>query len=184
MLEYELLYCKTPEEVYEKILKGIPSMQCEDMFLVLDEKIEDFQSVAGDGLEDIVNLCGNGRFHEIGYPGRMKKICIDPESGKIKMETQSRKRFFSSLDKEKGGREYLFLPFHFSQYTVGYMVIINSLYLMEKRYLNKLMSTIMTGMENFYRNKRLEYINRELEEISMRDAMTGLYNRLGYQNQA
>ena len=42
----------------------------------------------------------------------------------------------------------------------------------------------MMSMENFYRNKRLECINRGLEEISMRDAMTGLYNRLGYQNQA
>lgn len=184
MLEYELLYCKTPEEIYEKILKGIPSLQCEDMFLVLDENIEDFQNAAGDGLEDIVNLSGNGRFHEIGYPDRMKKVYIDPDSGKVKMEIQSRKRLFSALDVEQGGKEYLFLPFHFSQYTVGYMVVINSVYLMEKRYLNKLMSTIMTGMENFYRNKRLEYINRELEEISMRDAMTGLYNRLGFQNQA
>lgn len=184
MLEYELLYCKTPEEIYGKILKGIPSLQCEDMYLALDENIEDFQSGKGGGLEEIVDLSGNGRFHEIGYPDRMKKVYIDPKSGKVKMETMSRKTLFSSLDAGQSGREYLFLPFHFSQYTVGFIVILNSVYLMEKRYLNKLMSTIMTGMENFYRNKRLEYINRELAEISMRDAMTGLYNRLGYQNLA
>lgn len=42
----------------------------------------------------------------------------------------------------------------------------------------------MTSMENFYRNKRLESMNRHLEELSMRDAMTDLYNRLGYQNLA
>ncbi len=184
MLEYELLYCKTPEEIYEKILKGIHSLQCDDMYLVLDEKIEDYQNEGGETLEDITNLSGDGRFHEIGYPDKMKKIYTDPASGKIKMEVQSRKKLFDDLDADEGGREYLFLPFHFSQYTVGYMVIVNSAYLMEKRYLNKLMSTIMTGMENFYRSKRLEYINRELGEISMRDAMTGLYNRLGYQNQA
>ena len=184
MLEYELLYCKTPEEIYEKILKGIHSLQCDDMYLVLDEKIEDYQNEGGETLEDITNLSGDGRFHEIGYPDKMKKIYTDPASGKIKMEVQSRKKLFDDLDADEGGREYLFLPFHFSQYTVGYMVIVNSAYLMEKRYLNKLMSTIMTGMENFYRSKRLEYINRELGEISMRDAMTGLYNRLCYQNQA
>lgn len=184
MLEYELLYCNMPEEIYEKILRGIPSLQCEDMYLVLDENIEDFQNSARDSLGDIVNLSGNGRFHETGYPDKMKKIYIDPESGKVEMKTVSRKKLFADLDVGIGGREYLFLPLHFSQYTVGYIVVINSVYLMEKRYLNKLMSTIMTGMENFYRNKRLEYINRELEEISMRDTMTGLYNRLGYQNQA
>ena len=184
MLEYELLYCKTPEEIYEKILKGTHSLQCDDMYLVLDEKIEDYQNEGGETLEDITNLSGDGRFHEIGYPDKMKKIYTDPASGKIKMEVQSRKKLFDDLDADEGGREYLFLPFHFSQYTVGYIVIVNSAYLMEKRYLNKLMSTIMTGMENFYRSKRLEYINRELGEISMRDAMTGLYNRLGYQNQA
>lgn len=184
MLEYELLYCKTSEEIYEKILKGIPSLQCENMYLALDENIEDYQNTGGDGLADIVNLSGNGRFHEVGYPDRLKKVYMDPKSGKVRMETLSKKELFAAFDVDKDGREYLFLPLHFSQYTVGYIAITNSVYLMEKRYLNKLMSVIMTGMENFYRNKRLEYINRELEQISMRDAMTGLYNRLGYQNLA
>lgn len=184
MLEYELLYCKTLEQIYEKILTGIPSLQCEEMYLVLDENIEDFKETAGDCLEDIARLSGNGRFHVSGYPEKMQKVYVDSESGKVRIEVQGRKELFSAFASDKGGREYLFLPFHFSQYTVGYIVIVNSAYLMEKRYLDKMLSTIMTSMENFYRNKRLEHINRDLEEISMRDAMTGLYNRLGYQNQA
>lgn len=183
MLEYELLNCKTPEEIYEKVLKGIPSLQCEAIYLVLDENIENFQSIAGKGLDDIVDLSGNGRFHETGYPDRMKKVYLDV-TGRVRMEILSRKELFAALDADKDNREYLFLPLHFGQYAVGYIVITNSVNLMEKRCLNKLMSRIMTGMENFYRNKRLESINRELEEISMRDAMTGMYNRLGYQNLA
>lgn len=184
MLEYELLYCKTLNQIYEKILTGIPSLRCEDMYLVLDENIEDFHEATGNCLEDIARLSGNGRFHVNGYPERMQKVFIDPEDGKVRIEMQSRKGLFSALESKEGGREYLFLPFHFSQYTIGYIVIVNSAHLMEKRYLDKMLSTIMTSMENFYRNKRLECINRGLEEISMRDAMTGLYNRLGYQNQA
>ena len=151
---------------------------------MLDENIENFHETTGDCLEDIARLSGNGRFHVSGYPEKMQKIFLGPEDGKVRIETKDRKELFSTLESDKGGREYLFLPFHFSQYTVGYIVIVNSAYLMEKRYLDKLLSTIMTSMENFYRNKRLECINRGLEEISMRDAMTGLYNRLGYQNQA
>lgn len=184
MLEYELLYCKTLHEIYEKILTGIPSLQCEDMCLVLDENIEDFHDAAGDCLEDIARLSGNGRFHVNGYPEKMQKVFIDPTDRKVKIETHSRKELFSALDSNEGGREYLFLPFHFSQYTVGYIIIMKAACLMEKQYLDKMLSTIMTSMENFYRNKRLEGINRGLEEISMRDTMTGLYNRLGYQNQA
>lgn len=184
MLEYELLYCKTLEQMYEKILKGIPSLQCEEIYLVLDENIEAFQDKADDCLEDIVRLTGNGKFHVNGYPEKMKVVSIHPESGKVKEAKQNIDGLFPAFDADKSGREYLFLPFHFSQYTVGYVVIVNSVYLMEKQYLDKLMSTIMTSMENFYRNKRLEYINRNLEEISIRDSMTGLYNRLGYQNQA
>lgn len=184
MLEYELLYCKTLHQIYEKILSGIPSLHYEDMYLMLDENIENFHETTGDCLEDIARLSGNGRFHVSGYPEKMQKVFLGPEDGKVRIETKDRKELFSTLESDKGGREYLFLPFHFSQYTVGYIVIVNSAYLMEKRYLDKLLSTIMTSMENFYRNKRLECINRGLEEISMRDAMTGLYNRLGYQNQA
>lgn len=182
MLEYELLYCETPEQMYEKILSGLPSLQCEDMYLVLDENIEDFKNEADGSLEDIAKLSGKGRFRENGYPEKMKKVSIDPGSGKVRMEMKSRKELFYAHEAEKAGKEYLFLPIHFSRYTVGYIVIVNAVRLMENRYLNKMMSTIMTSMENFYRNKRLEYINRQLEEISMRDAMTGLYNRLGYQN--
>lgn len=184
MLEYELLHCKTPEQMYEKILKGIPSLQCEEIYLVLDENLEDFQDRAEDRLEDIVRLSGNGKFHVNGYPKKMNVIAINPESGNAEIVERHIQGLFPAFDADKGGQEYLFLPFHFSQYTVGYIVIVNSVYLMEKQYLDKLMSTIMTSMENFYRNKRLESINRNLEEISMRDAMTGLYNRLGYQNQA
>lgn len=182
MLEYELLYCKTLHQIYEKILTGIPSLQYEDMYLMMDEKMDDFHEATGDCLEDIARLSGNGSFHVNGYPDRMQKVFIDPADGKIRIETKNRKGLFSAFESNEGGREYLFLPFHFSQYTVGYIVIINSACLMEKRYLDKMLSTIMTSMENFYRNKRLECINRGLEEISMRDAMTGLYNRLGYQN--
>ncbi|MDE7177004.1 MAG: GGDEF domain-containing protein [Lachnospiraceae bacterium] len=184
MLEYELLYCETPEQMYEKILNGLDSLQCEGMYLVLDENIEDFQNAADGSLEDIAQLSGKGRFHETGYPVRMKKVFIDPKSGKVSMEMKSRKELFYAHETDKRSKEYLFLPLHFSRYTVGYIVIVNAVYLMENRYLNKMMSTIMTSMENFYRNKRLEYINRQLQEISMRDAMTGLYNRLGYQNRA
>lgn len=184
MLEYELLYCKTLHQIYEKILTGIPSLQYEDMYLMMDEKMDDFHEATGDCLEDIARLFGNGSFHVNGYPDRVQKVFIDPADGKIRIETKNRKGLFSAFESNEGGREYLFLPFHFSQYTVGYIVIINSACLMEKRYLDKMLSTIMTSMENFYRNKRLECINRGLEEISMRDAMTGLYNRLGYQNQA
>ncbi len=184
LLEYELLYCKTSEQMYEKILTGMPSLRCEDMYLVLDENVENFHRAAGSSLEDFVKLSGNGIFHENGYPEIMKRIFLDRESGTIRMETQRRETLTCAHEKNPGNKEYLFLPLHFNQYTVGYIVIVNAVRLMENRSLNKMMSTIMTSMENFYRNKRLESMNRHLEELSMRDAMTDLYNRLGYQNLA
>lgn len=184
LLEYELLYCKTPEQMYEKILTGLPSLRCENMYLVLDENIEDFQNVSDIAIENLAKLTMNGRFHENGYPERMKKISLDPQSGKIRTQRLRRESLFATKETDTGSKEHLFLPLHFSQYTVGYIEIINAVNLMENRCLNKMMSTIMTSMENFYRNKRLEHMNRQLGELSMRDAMTGLYNRLGYQNRA
>ena len=60
-------------------------------------------------------------------------------------------------------------------------VIRNAVYLMEKQYLFRVLNVLISAMENLHEKEKLEYMNHALTELSVRDTMTGLYNRLGYQ---
>ena len=85
------------------------------------------------------------------------------------------------FDYDKGGTDMLFMPIHFRSRTVGFFVIRNAVYLMEKQYLFKVLNVLISAMENLHEKEKLEYMNHALTELSVRDTMTGLYNRLGYQ---
>lgn len=77
--------------------------------------------------------------------------------------------------------DFLFMPLHFRQYTIGYFVIRNAVYLLEKQYLFKVMNVLTSAMRNLYEKEKLGYMNRILADMNVKDAMTGLYNRLGFQ---
>lgn len=82
---------------------------------------------------------------------------------------------------EQSGMDFLFMPLHFRQYTIGYFVIRNAVYLLEKQYLFKVMNVLTSAMRNLYEKEKLEYMNKILADMNVKDAMTGLYNRLGFQ---
>lgn len=60
-------------------------------------------------------------------------------------------------------------------------MIRNAVYLMEKQYLFEIIKTLTTAIENLHKKEKLEYMNQMLSELYVRDAMTGMYNRFGYQ---
>ena len=73
------------------------------------------------------------------------------------------------------------MPIHFRNHTVGYFVIRNAIYLMEKQYLFRVLNVLTSAMENLHEKEKLEYMNKKLADMNVKDSMTGLYNRMGYQ---
>ena len=67
---------------------------------------------------------------------------------------------------------------------VGYFVIRKTVYLTEKQYLFQITNVLTSAMENLHKKERLAYLNQVLSELYVKDAMTGMYNRLGYQKLA
>lgn len=186
MLEYELMHCRNVNQMYEIILKGIPSIKCEEMYLALDERFGDFENKSGLSEYKDKYLAGSDKGGELkfnvhGYPKNMNVIGIRRDTGEIRRREEKITGLFPMFETGQGGSNYLFMPLHFSEYTVGYLTLVNVRNAIEHQYLDKLMSTIMLAMENLHKNQKLEYINGELAERSVRDAMTGFYNRLGYQ---
>ena len=181
-LEYELMRCNTVQEMMYCIPQCIPSLKCDAMYLVLDPHMDAFKNQT----EVYYNarLLENEGFLTEGYPECMK-VVFAYENGVVRedadMEIQG---IFPMFDADRGGVDFLFLPMHFKDRSVGYLIIRNAVYLMEKQYLFSVVKTLINAMENLHKKEKLAYMNEVLAKISLKDSMTGMYNRLGYQKNA
>lgn len=177
-LEYELMRCKTVREMTDWIPRCIPAFQCDAMYLVLDERINDFRNQT-DYYEK--HLMEDDSFLTCGYPPVMNVEFAYEKGQTLGGEGKQITGIFPMFEYPKSGTDFLFLPLHFGDKTVGYFVIRNAVYLMEKQYLFKVMNVLTSAMENLHKKEKLAYMNEELSRLYVRDALTGLYNRMGYQ---
>lgn len=184
-LEYELLKCSTFSQMMNCVLKCLPSMKCDAMYLVMDPKMNDFKKRT-EGSE--VFMPEEETYYIEGYPQKMvlEFSYEDPEAvGRLKlrpgqMEVRELEGIFPVFDCQEAGANFLFLPLHFRQWTIGYIVIRNAVYLMERQYLHHIMGALTKAMENLNRHEKLEWMNERLSNLYVRDTLTGMYNRMGY----
>ena len=52
---------------------------------------------------------------------------------------------------------------------------------MEKQYLFQIMNALTRSMENLHKKEMLAYMNKKLSSLYIMDTLTGMYNRMGYQ---
>ncbi len=91
---------------------------------------------------------------------------------------------FPTFDYAEGGKDFLFLPLHFREHTVGYFVIRNAVYLMEKQYLFQIINVLTSAMENLHK-KGAPCLSESGAVRTVREGChDGMYNRLGYQKLA
>ena len=84
-----------------------------------------------------------------------------------------------------GEREnFLFVPLHFMEQTVGYLAIWDCVEMMHLKCISGIINALTMAMHSYFSRSRLAHANRMLSGISMTDELTGLYNRLGYHNLA
>ena len=76
---------------------------------------------------------------------------------------------------------YLLVPLHMGAESFGYYVSKNKFSIIKDFYLNSLTRHITTGLARARQNIKLEKLNRIRADISVRDELTGLYNRMGYE---
>ncbi|MCR5227389.1 MAG: GGDEF domain-containing protein [Eubacterium sp.] len=76
---------------------------------------------------------------------------------------------------------YLMIPLHIDDECYGYFVTKNHYHMIKDYYMNSLTGHISSALERARQNIKLENLNMILADISVRDELTGLYNRMGYE---
>ena len=82
------------------------------------------------------------------------------------------------------GKMYIFYPVHYREYSLGYMVFEGASPAIEYN----LLEGTLRFIESVYENMRQKYLLRELNEslnsLYVKDSLTGLYNRFGFEQYA
>lgn len=172
-LEYDLIWCRNFGEMVVSLTKRMSFMRCDALYLVLDESLNNYK-YQNSLVED-----EDQEFRTKGYPPNMRVEFAYGEGKALELENSRINGIFPMFENEEGGKDYLFLPLHFRRQTVGYFVIRNAVYLMEKQYLHEIITTLTNAIENLHKKEKLAYMNERLSELYIHDAMSGLYNRMG-----
>ena len=178
-LESQMMQCNTVEEMMYCIPQCIPSLKCDAMYLVLDEHINAYKTEPEKQGWHFEAL--DEGFCKHGYPDTLRVKFAYEKNRRLEGEDKEISGIFPMFDYEKGGTDFLFIPLHFGDCTVGYFAIRNAVYLMEKQYLFQIINALTGAMENLHKKERLEYVNRKLSTLYLIDPLTGMYNRMGYQ---
>ena len=178
-MEAEMMQCNTVAEMMYCIPQCIPSLKCDAMYLVLYDHINAYKKKAENSIYLDVAPSEEG-FCVHGYPQKMQVTFAYEKDHKLDWEKTEIDGIFPIFDCPESGQDFLFLPLHFGEQTVGYVVIRNAVYLMEKQYLFKIMNALTRSMENLHKKEMLAYMNKRLSSLYIMDSLTGIYNRMGY----
>lgn len=79
----------------------------------------------------------------------------------------------------KESKFYAFAPLHFDDYIYGYLVMGDAETQISDTTLHHYLLQLNSNLEKYRQNLHLDDMNRTLRNISIKDPLTGLYNRFG-----
>ena len=180
-LESDLLECNTLNQIGRCFYKSCLFPDCCALYIVLDR---DFSSYKAD--DAYLNLRtssisrDNSHFPIHGFPKSMK-IVFSYENQVTVTKDRPIRSLFPAFEAGDSPQDFLFIPIHFRQYTVGYFVVQSAVPLLEKPFLVRTIRALCITIENLYTKRILSKYNKVLTDLSTRDGLTGFYNRLGYE---
>ena len=174
LIEYDeaVANVKSPEDLYDAyagLLEKNHSYEGNDFFICLDQKFVD-------SMEEDVSC------NTIGYSDTIDVIYGMENGVSVKRHTIPTGQIAPLYDPETEGTDvYLMVPLHTGSECLGYYVSKNYVKTIKEFYINSLTRHIASGLTRARQNIRLERLNQLLADISVRDELTGLYNRMGYE---
>ena len=183
-LQYRLPGCTSVEEICLAFVRCLSAMRLKGMKLILDSALFEYgRAIPSDGHGEGFWETGDG-LPTAGYSDTME-VVFTWEVGKEPQFTRQRAGTTLPVSQYDGIREnYLFAPLHFMAHTVGYVCIWDSVELVRIHAVSAIVNTLTVALQNYFTKRNLAYVNQVLSGISMKDDLTGLYNRLGYHNLA
>ncbi len=176
-LQYQLPDCDSLREICQALTKCLTTLDCTGIRLVLDQKLFETGKMI-----DLNASTQEAVLPMEGYSDSMELVYSWSDGEKA---NHTRRKVGRALPAETFGRARgtcLFVPLHFKEYTVGYLEICDGQEVMRLRSVSTIANMLTQGLRTYFSRRDMRYVNRMLASLSMKDNLTGLYNRLGYHN--
>ena len=122
------------------------------------------------------------KLRTVGYSDEITVVFGMKNAIPVPIQTINRIDIVPDYDQESSETVmYLMIPLHIDDECYGYFVTKNHYHMIKDFYMNSLTGHISSALERARQNIKLENLNMLLADISVRDELTGLYNRMGYE---
>lgn len=178
-LEAEMPRCMTVQEVAEAVDEKLTHLHGDAFFMMVDPKLfaepESYVRKPG-GREKLT-----GSFCRGCYPVQMKIVYArEGKKRERDFEGQMISDIFPLLSLDKPAEDYLFLPIHFRESSIGYIAFKNVTAFLDKQMYFRAAVIIQNRIQEMYREQISRLTKERLSLLYETDSMTGMLNRIGF----
>lgn len=167
----EIMECRNFQELLSYVERNIRATVEEEIFLCLNKST--YLRIMGEQQ-------GENDFRIKGYE---KEICIPYLSGEkqeVDCEEFGVEEVFPQIWKDAAECDiYLYIPLHFSSKCFGYVVLRGSIQPLTIPFYNTWIKSISNAIEEMLNIQTLSQMLKKMDELSMKDSLTGVFNRFG-----
>jgi diguanylate cyclase (GGDEF)-like protein len=168
-LKRELINCNSFVEMASCLPKSMASMGYEEMYIMLNRD-----------LYEMLEREEDPEYRTDGYPDDMKVLLAAMHNCILGGLTREPGELIPGAPDRDGGNTYLFSPLHLRDREIGYTVLKNCDHLMDSPMLYEILNVFLETVQNMYHRMVLARMNDKLSKLYVRDSLTGLYNRMAY----
>ncbi len=182
--ENNIIFERTSIDIENAIFK---SKSYEDLSAVLQEYFKANHEYERDGFAIVLkhayaqNIYSDDTdLKEMGYGRSMNVVVALSKNKAYGIDDFETKDLIPQYKNTKGSHVYVISSLHSRNNIFGYVIMKDAMDHVEDRSLYAYMSRLGESFEKYRKIMRFDQVNARLRELSVKDSLTGLYNRYGY----
>lgn len=173
-----LLDCTSYTDLTSHMQMWLHEHQFGTLYLLMNPDIFHLEKV------DILPEIPDDIYRCVGYPDKMTVVHPVSDTEAVMQLSITDGHLLPDITRTGDQNIFVFAPLHFREREVGYVVLQNCDYLLDHQFLFKMLNSFRTALESLYNKLVLCKKNKQLSQLYIHDSLTGLYNRMAYENLA
>ncbi|MCR5511229.1 MAG: glycosyl hydrolase 53 family protein [Lachnospiraceae bacterium] len=165
-LENRLAECRNMEGLFESFAEYVCTLDCSGLFIMVDDTL--------------LKARLDGRFSRNTLDKSRIRIVYGCDKGERVYSVRDYQDMSAYLGSAERPRSYIFFPIHFRDEMVGATVLLEPVFLYNNPFFYDVHTTFIERLQNIYRQTQLKNAADEMRRLYNRDVLTGLFNRISY----
>lgn len=176
----QLTDCDTFDEMLDSLKDFIPFLKSDGLYLCVSPEVKGHPN----GI-DSPDFMGRLKQYEkdvvLAYPKRMAVLAAYKDGSYFKADDFDTEQLLPECECTDEAKTYIFTPIHFQDRCLGYAILVNPNFTMNGQSFYQWLMNVNISIENIRRKNAMNDALRRLEEMYIRDGLTNLYNRFGFE---